>query len=162
MSTLKQRPNLICIISDTFRADYMECYGNEKIHTPNLDAFAAESAVFDCAYPESLPTIPARRALHTGRRADPFRGHKPLRWLTVYQAGWQPMDEDEDTLAENLVEAGYYTGFVSDTQPYFSPGMNLPEDSTNGNLFEASSRTDGVPQPVFLPKDWPGTVILRS
>jgi len=103
----------------------MGCYGNKKIHTPNLDAFAAESAVFDCAYPESLPTIPARRALHTGRRAFPFRGYKPLRWLTVYQAGWQPMDEDEDTLAENLVEAGYYTGFVSDTQPYFSPGMNF-------------------------------------
>ncbi len=125
MSISKQKANLIYIISDTLRADYIGCYGNKDIHTPNLDAFATESAVFDCAYPESLPTIQARRTLHTGRRVYPFRKHKSLRWSTVYQPGWHPMDDDEDTLAENLVEGGYYTGFVSDTQPYFSPGMNF-------------------------------------
>jgi len=125
MSTLNQRPNQICIVSDTLRADYIGCYGNKDIHTPNLDAFAAESAVFDCAYPESLPTIQVRRALHTGRRVYPFRKYKSLKGLTVYLSGWNPMDNEEDTLAENLVDAGYYTGFVSDTQPYFAPGMNF-------------------------------------
>lgn len=125
MSILNQKQNLIYVMSDTLRTSYMGCYGNRKIHTPNLDAFATESAVFDCAYPESLPTIPARRALHTGRRAYPFCNYKPIKWDIVYLPGWQPMDNNEDTLAENLVNIGYYTGFVTDTLPYFAPGMNF-------------------------------------
>lgn len=120
-----QKPNLIYVISDTLRTAYLGCYGNEFIHTPNLDAFAADSVVFDCAYPESLPTIPVRRALHTGRRAYPFKNYQPVRWDNVYLPGWQPMDNQEDNLAENLVNEGYYTGFVSDVPHYFVPGMNF-------------------------------------
>jgi arylsulfatase A-like enzyme len=122
---MQQRPNTICIVSDTLRADYLGCYGNDFIHTPNLDAFAAESVVFDCAYPESLPTIPFRRGLHTGRRAYPFRDYRPVSWDNVYLPGWQPMENDRACLAENMVEAGYYTGFVSDVPHYFVPGMNF-------------------------------------
>ena len=40
---MEKRANLIYIVSDTLRADYLGCYGNDFIHTPNLDAFAAES-----------------------------------------------------------------------------------------------------------------------
>ncbi len=120
-----KKPNLILIVSDTLRADYIGCYGNKKIHTANLDAFAAESVVFDHAYPESLPTIPFRRSLHTGRRSYPFRNYKPLRGETVLLPGWQPLSNDEDTLTENLVKAGYYTGFVSDAHVNCRPGMNF-------------------------------------
>ena len=81
---MEKRANLIYIVSDTLRADYLGCYGNDFIRTPNLDAFAAESVVFDCAHPESLPTIPFRRALHTGRRAYPFENYDPVRWDNVY------------------------------------------------------------------------------
>ncbi|MBU0609336.1 MAG: sulfatase-like hydrolase/transferase, partial [Armatimonadetes bacterium] len=118
-------PNLICIVSDTLRTAYLGCYGNPDIHTPNLDAFARQSVVFDRAYPESLPTIPVRRALHTGRRAYPFAGYQPIPWDIVYLPGWQPMDPAEKTLAEDLAGAGYHTGFVTDTLPYFQPGMNF-------------------------------------
>ena len=81
----------------------MGCYGNKTIHTPNMDEFASEGAVFDSAYPESLPTIPVRRTLHTGRRAYPFNHYEPLKWDIVYLPGWQPMDNNEDTLAERPV-----------------------------------------------------------
>ncbi|MCM8816598.1 MAG: sulfatase [Candidatus Omnitrophica bacterium] len=107
------------------RADYLGCYGNKHIYTPNLDAFARESIVFTNAHPESLPTIPVRRALHTGRRCYPFNNYKLLKWCPIKLPGWQPLDDNEDTLAENLVDAGYYTGFVSDTSAYFTPGMNF-------------------------------------
>ena len=80
---------------------------------------------FTRAYPESLPTIPVRRALHTGRRAYPFRNYTPVKWDIVHLPGWQAMDNDEDTLAENLAQAGYQTGFVTDTLPYFAPGFNF-------------------------------------
>ncbi|NSW54801.1 MAG: sulfatase [Armatimonadetes bacterium] len=120
-----ERPNLIVVVSDTLRTAYLGCYGNPNIRTPNLDAFAAESAVFDSAYPESLPTIPVRRALHTGRRAYPFRDYRPIPWDIVYLPGWQPMADDESTLAEDLARAGYHTGFATDTLPYFQPGLNF-------------------------------------
>ena len=112
-------------MSDTLRADYLGCYGNRDVHTPNIDAFARCSMRFTRAYPESLPTIPVRRALHTGRRAYPFRNYRPVKWDMVYLPGWEPMDNVEDTLAENLVAAGYHTGFVTDTLPYFAPGLNF-------------------------------------
>jgi len=119
------RRNIVIIVSDTFRKDYLGCYGNLEIQTPCLDAFATESVLFENAYPESLPTIPVRRALHTGRRAFPFRNYKPVKWDIVYLPGWQPMSNDEDTVAENLASAGYHTGFVTDTLPYFAPGFNF-------------------------------------
>jgi len=118
-------PNIIFIISDTLRRSDLSCYGNPQIHTPNIDAFASQAVRFTRAYPESLPTIPVRRALHTGRRAYPFRDYRPVKWDIVYLPGWQAMANEEDTLAENLAAAGYQTGFVTDTLPYFAPGFNF-------------------------------------
>ena len=41
---------VIYIMADTFRRDHLGAYGNDWIHTPNLDKFASSSAVFDNAY----------------------------------------------------------------------------------------------------------------
>ena len=119
------QPNILVVMSDTLRAAHLGCYGNGQVHTPNIDAFARRAVRFTRAYPESLPTIPVRRALHTGRRAYPFRDYRPVKWDIVYLPGWQATDNAEDTLAENLAGAGYQTGFVSDTLPYFAPGFNF-------------------------------------
>src|SRR5512143_1054654 len=112
---VKNRPNIIVVMSDTLRTAHLGCYGNSRIRTPNIDSFAQRGLRFTRAYPESLPTIPVRRALHTGRRAYPFRDYRPVKWDIVSLPGWQPMANEEDTLAENLAQAGYETGFVTDT-----------------------------------------------
>ena len=122
---MNAKPNVIVIVSDTLRTAQVGCYGNPDINTPNLDRFAETATRFTRAYPESLPTIPVRRALHTGRRAYPFRDYRPVKWDIVYLPGWQAIDNNEDTLAENLAAAGYQTGFVTDTLPYFAPGFNF-------------------------------------
>jgi len=122
---IRMKPNIVVVVSDTLRADYLGCYGNTYIRTPNIDKFAKRCTRFTHAYPESLPTIPVRRALFTGRRAYPFHNYQPVKWDIVYLPGWQAMANDEDTLAENLADAGYHTGFVTDTLPYFAPGFNF-------------------------------------
>lgn len=122
---MSSKANILVVMSDTLRTAHVGCYGCRKIHTPHIDAFARGSTIFTRAYPESLPTIPVRRALHTGRRAYPFRDYRPVKWDIVYLPGWQAMDDAEDTLAENLAAAGYHTGFVTDTLPYFAPGFNF-------------------------------------
>ncbi len=119
------RPNVVYVMTDTLRTAFLGCYGNETIRTPNIDRFAAQSVLFTRAYPESLPTIPVRRAIHTGRRSYPFRDYTPVPWDIVYLPGWQAMDRTEDTLAENLAHAGYHTGFVTDTKPHYAPGFNF-------------------------------------
>jgi len=65
--------NVVVVIVDSLRRDHVGAYGNGWIKTPNLDALAKESLLFTHSYPESIPTIPARRAIHTGVRTWPFR-----------------------------------------------------------------------------------------
>jgi arylsulfatase A-like enzyme len=117
--------NVVLVVSDTLRLDYIGCYGNDSVSTPHMDSLAGKSTRFDNAFPESLPTIPVRRALHTGRRAYPFANYSPVEWDIVSLPGWEPMRNEEDTLAENLAKAGYHTGLVTDTLPYFAPGLNF-------------------------------------
>ncbi len=94
--------NIIQIVSDTFRRDHLGCYGNDWIHTENLDALAKESVVFDKAYIASFPTIPQRTDLFTGK-------------YTFIRAGWQPLPRDEVVLAQALKESGYTTMLIVDT-----------------------------------------------
>lgn len=116
---------MVLVVADTLRTRYLGPYGNDWIHTPNLDRFAAESLLFEQAYPEILPTIPTRRTLHTGRRVFPIRAYDPVPWDNVYLPGWQPMYAQEATVAEALAQAGYHTGFYSDVPHYMVPGMNF-------------------------------------
>jgi arylsulfatase A-like enzyme len=122
---IHMEPNIIVVVSDTLRAADVGCYGSTITRTPAMDDFARSGVQFTKAYPESLPTIPVRRALHTGRRAYPFRDYNPVKWDIVTLPGWQPMSNNEGTLAEDLADAGYQTGFVTDTLPYFAPGFNF-------------------------------------
>ena len=52
--------NIVVVCVDTLRTAYLGAYGNDWIHTPNLDRFAQKSVRFTNAHPECLPTIPTR------------------------------------------------------------------------------------------------------
>jgi arylsulfatase A-like enzyme len=113
--------NVVLMIIDSLRKDHVGAYGNGWIKTPNLDALAKESLVFTHAYPESIPSIPARRGIHTGFRSFPFRGWE-LGNVTeddVALWGWEPIPEEQTTLAEILLEQDYQTLFVTDTLHQF-------------------------------------------
>ncbi len=76
---------------------------------------------FTQAYPEAIPSIPARRGIHTGIRSFPFRGWE-LQNVTeddVSLWGWEPIPEEQTTLSEVLQEDGYQTLFVTDTLHQF-------------------------------------------
>ncbi len=117
--------NCVLIIVDSWRQDHCGCYGNDWIRTPNIDRLAAESVLFSRAYPESLPTLPVRRALHTGRRVYPFLNHWYQKGDFQGSAGWGPVDERRDTIAELLQAAGYRTAFFTDTYHQFKPSKNF-------------------------------------
>jgi arylsulfatase A-like enzyme len=110
---------------DTLRADHVGAYGNDWIKTPTLDALAEESMVFTHAFPESLPTIPMRRSLHTGLRSWPFRNWTPEKGVGIPLQGWQRIPEEQVTLSETLFPQGYHTAFITDTYHYFKPSQNF-------------------------------------
>jgi arylsulfatase A-like enzyme len=105
--------NLIVIIADTFRWDYLHASGNERIRTPNLDALAGEGVYFQNCFADGLPTIPARRVMHTGKSILPDK------------VKWVPLAKNDVTFAEVLGKAGVTAGFIVDTYHYFKPDMNF-------------------------------------
>jgi arylsulfatase A-like enzyme len=117
--------NVILVILDSLRKDHIGVYGNDWIETPNLDALAEDSLRFTRAYPESLPTLCARRAIHTGMRTWPFRNFVRLPGETFQPAGWQPIPEVQVTMSEILFASDYSTAMYADTQPLFHPSMNF-------------------------------------
>ncbi len=121
--------NIVLVVFDSLRKDSIGCYGSPpwgKVHTPHLDALAAESLVMTRAYPESLPTLPTRRALYTGRRVYPFWDSDfRLKGDFVGAPGWGPIPEDQPTLAEMLRDiGGYRTGLIADVYHMFKPSKN--------------------------------------
>jgi arylsulfatase A-like enzyme len=119
------RMNVVVVIVDSLRKDHVGAYGNDWIKTPNLDALAKESLRFTQAYPESIPSIPARRGIHTGLRSFPFRGWQKWSEDDVGLRGWQPIPRDQTTLAEILEEEGYNNLFVTDTLHQFRPFYDM-------------------------------------
>jgi hypothetical protein len=93
-------PNVVVVIIDSLRRDHVGAYGNDWIKTPNLDALAKESLLFTHPQPEAMPTIPVRRAIHTGMRTWPTR--PPY-------FGWKPIPAEQRTVAEILSERGFGT-----------------------------------------------------
>jgi len=126
--------NIVLVVFDSLRKDCIGCYNDGapgrpawpwRVATPHLDGLAGESLLMDRAYPESLPTLPTRRALYTGRRVYPFHNANfHLKGDFVGAAGWGPIPEEQDTLAEILRDAGYRTGLVADVYHMFKPSKN--------------------------------------
>ena len=113
----RHKPNVILVILDTLRKDHVGTYGNDLMRTPTLDAVAREGLLFTRAHPDAMPTIPARRAIHTGFRTWP--AEPPAN-------GWTPIPEGQATLAEILKGQGYRTLLCTDLYHAFVPsGMNF-------------------------------------
>jgi arylsulfatase A-like enzyme len=99
------RPNVVLIVLDTQRADFIGAYGHSGGLTPHLDRLAASSTVFEHCYTAASWTIPAHASLFTGlypqTHGASFEQHRYL-------------DERFETVAEVLAATGYETAaFVS-------------------------------------------------
>lgn len=116
--------NILWIVADTLRWDYVGCYGNDWIKTPNLDKLAGQSTLFLDAYAEGLPTLPARRAMMTGRPISPAR-YIPQPSEAIINYGWHPLFDQDVTAAEWLKDHGYTTAFITDVYHMMKPGKNF-------------------------------------
>lgn len=58
---------ILYIDIDTLRPDHLGCYGYHRATSPNIDALAERSAVFENVHASDVPCLPSRTALLTGR-----------------------------------------------------------------------------------------------
>jgi arylsulfatase A-like enzyme len=148
-TTFKRRPappgalNVVVVVMDSLRADHV--YG-PRARTPTMNKVAKEALRFTRAYPEGMPTIPARRAIMAGRRTFPFRGWKPQKQLPP-QPGWSPVGDDGKTWTEVLREQGWTTGYITD-----NPHLLLGVHKRFRRTFDRVELVDGQSPLRFKPK----------
>lgn len=99
----------IFVLFDSLNRSAIEAYGGKTVATPNFNRFSGKATVFDNHYVGSLPCIPARRDLHTGR-------------LNFMHRGWGPLEPFDNSFAKILSENGVYTHLISDHAHYFEEG----------------------------------------
>lgn len=94
--------NIVVIMLDSLRPDFLGCGGNRICRTPYIDEIAAEGIFFENAYAEYPVTIPSRTALVSGNYTFTNRPWSPLRGYDLH-------------IAEVLHDAGFRTAAFSDT-----------------------------------------------
>jgi arylsulfatase A-like enzyme len=140
MSTVR---NILFVMCDQLRADYLSCYGARFPHTPNIDALAQRGTRFDRAFVAAPVCGPSRMSFYTGR------------YTFSHGATWNfvPLPVGEATLGDWLRPHGIRTAVVGKTHHETDvDGMRrlgISPDTPAGALigeggFEPYARDDGI------------------
>ncbi|MFJ6619727.1 sulfatase [Kitasatospora sp. NPDC091335] len=97
------------VMFDSLNRRFLPPYGADWVHAPNFSRLAERSATFGNCYAGSMPCMPARRELHTGR-------------YNFLHRGWGPLEPFDDSVPQMLGEAGVYTHLATDHQHYWEDG----------------------------------------
>jgi len=100
---------VVYVLFDSLIRKGLGCYGGTEIQTPNFDRFAERGVVFDKHYVGSLPCMPARRDMHSGR-------------LNFMHRSWGPLEPFDNSFVKTLRDNGTYTHLISDHLHYFEDG----------------------------------------
>ena len=94
---------------DSLNRRSLEPYGAKTIKTPNFQRLADRCVTFDTHFVGSLPCMPARRDMQTGR-------------LSFLHRSWGPLEPFDNSFPELLGEADIYSHLVSDHYHYWEDG----------------------------------------
>jgi arylsulfatase A-like enzyme len=105
LSVARRRKNILFIMCDQLRWDYLSCAGHPHLHTPNIDALAAQGVRFTRAYVQSPVCGASRMSFYTGR------------YVHSHGATWNgvPLKVGEMTLGDYLRPLGMTTALVGKT-----------------------------------------------
>ena len=96
----------IMVTYDSLNRRFLSPYGCDWVQTPNFERLAEKCAVFDTCYVGSMPCMPARRELHTGR-------------YNFLHRSWGPMEPYDDSMPQLLKENGIHSHLTSDHGHYW-------------------------------------------
>jgi arylsulfatase A-like enzyme len=133
---------VLVIIVDSLRADHV--YGS-RARTPNMDELGRAGLSFTRAYPEAMPTVPARNSILAGRRMFPFRNWHDYPGL-LDSPGWAPPTDLDSSFTRVLRRAGWWTGYVTDN-PFLGYSSAYERFRRGFDLFEAKGGQLGRVRP---------------
>ncbi len=99
----------IMVMFDSLNRRMLQPYGGDWVQTPNFERLAKRTAAFDNAFIGSMPCIPARRELHTGR-------------YNFLHRSWGPLEPFDDSMPQILNDSGIHSHLVTDHQHYWEDG----------------------------------------
>ena len=100
----------VFVLFDSLNRHLLSPYGGTRLATPNFDRLAQRSVVFDKHYVGSLPCMPARRDMLTGR-------------LSFMHRSWGPMEPFDNAFPEIIArEQHTYTHLITDHFHYWEDG----------------------------------------
>jgi len=100
----------VFVLLDSLNRNALQAYSKEtNIRTPNFKRFQEKCITFDNHYVGSLPCIPARRDLHTGR-------------VNFLHRSWGPLEPFDDSFPELMKKNNIYTHIITDHHHYFADG----------------------------------------
>ncbi len=110
------RSNVLLVVIDALRADGLHCYGNPRPTSPNIDALAARSLLYERVLASAPWTVPAVASLLT---STPPSLHGHIR-------AEDRLSDELLTLPEALKEEGYATAAFS-YHPWVSPELGFDQ-----------------------------------
>ncbi len=153
--------NILFIMCDQLRFDYLSCYGHPSLKTPNIDRLASRGVTFTNAHCQAPICAASRTSFYTGRYMS---SHGVM-------GNEDPMKVDEKTIADYLKPRNYRTAVVGKTHSYRDLsvlkdlGVDMDCDYVNASQtggFEPYEAHEGhYPDPV-LPKNHGYTNYLLS
>ena len=108
---MKTSPNILLFLTDDHAAWACGCYGNQEVHTPNLDYLAENGVQMLNAFSPTPVCSPARACLMTGRLASQHGVHDYIGSTQGFDVDFNWM-KDETLLPELFQQAGYETILV--------------------------------------------------
>lgn len=120
--------HIVLISIDTLRADHLGCYGYSRKTSPNIDALAAESVLFNHTVAPVPLTLPSHCSMLTGTIPYYHKVHGNVNYR---------LSDSSITLAEVLHKNDFVTGaivgaFVLDAQQGLDQGFDIYDDHLEG------------------------------
>lgn len=106
--------NIVLLMADQLRADFLSCYGASFIHTPHIDSLANEGVRYRRAVAPSPVCVPARASLLTGDNAIRNGVLDNDHWLHP-----SPESRPRATWPQLLTARGYHTEAIG--KMHFTP-----------------------------------------
>ncbi|MBH3301926.1 sulfatase [Serratia marcescens] len=99
----------IMLMFDSLNKHLLSAYGSDRAITPNFQRLKERTVRFDNFYVGSMPCMPARREIHTGR-------------YNFLHRSWSPLEPFDDSMPEILKKHGIHTHLVTDHKHYWRDG----------------------------------------
>lgn len=99
----------VMVMFDTLTRNYLSTYGNDWCVTPNFKRLEETCCVMNRFYGGSMPCMPARREIHTGK-------------YNFLHRSWGPLEPFDFSVMQYLSDHGIYTHLVTDHSHYFEDG----------------------------------------